>query len=630
MPIASAALASPPAVDPADAKRFGTLATLIGTTWAIGKQEVISITWDRPGFGILINRRGLYGHTETIVVPSTDGRNLRYVTRNMTFNDVREALIPVPGKGRFLVHATPGEREECRQAKSGTACTVLTATGKQWKADKSVIPVSAQSFNLAPVSAGQAAAVLAEAAKLGEFPDRPEKTYHPTLGILANIANKIWTNDYSFWPYAPFFEIWESGGTTSMVAKSPWGQTVHFKGGISIAMTGSFHSGSGFGDVYARTPVTVRVQEGGAAVFCTSGGKGVEDFCYRYRTDTTGKKLLAEPYGIPDQPRFVLNEFELSKDMRKSPLAAVAFKSFRSSDRSIHFFSADRFTFHSERMTREFRTSAAADNGILEKYRISPDGSVVWLSNGEKLVPSLRADILLAKQAKEDEGRIQTSLRVKEINRREREAFWSGFERDMAQMSVAVQSGAFNSNTWNATPFNFGMGSNTGAAVGDMGGIMHSSAPQMTPAQRVQYEELQAYKLREQIYGSSGSSAAGTQSAMTGRQAGNDSQPAEAKQPEIRWFSCVTTRWGRLPDNSTGILSHSYGVVSSTLSTDATSNRFRQKTQAGGIDGENGGGGCFPEASRFDARERVSAAVARNKKGPPHIQHYTGNDFGFN
>lgn len=100
-------------------------------------------------------------------------------------------------------------------------------------------------------------------------------------------------------------------------------------------------------------------------------------------------------------------------------------------------------------------------------------------------------------------------------------------------------------------------------------------------------------------------------------------------QTALRYFSCVTTRWGRISDGSTAILSHSYGVVTSKLNTDETSARFRERTGARGVDGENSGGGCFPEESRSDADFRIEAAIARNRKGPSRITHHTYQNFSF-
>lgn len=649
---------------PLDAKaaesKFGTLATLVGTTWAIGDDEVVEITWDRPGVGILITRKGLYGRSETIVVPSARGNSLRYARRSMNFGDVREAIIPLPKKGSYFIKATPGEREECRQSKDRSSCSVRTLSGRSWQADVNVIPTKAQTFVLAPINAGQAQALLSKVAVMGEFPDRPDSTFHPTLGVVAIAANRSWAGDNQ----QAFFEIWQNGAEISLVApmlRNGYDEPrpVQFKGSDKVPIAGSYLA-SHSSDVYRRRPVTLNVREGGAAVFCTTEPNGPKNkwiesikTCDVYRVDPSGSKLLRYHYAL-DMPmlRSVMTA-DVPHRLKSDGFAPVLGRTYRSADGKIHAFrllNGPPPVLVAEEVSATRRGSLLFGNGIAAKYRIGQDGGVSLVATGEKMVPVPRAAFLLATQALLDEGSIATSLRVKEINRRDNAAFWSGFERDMAQMGGAVQSGAFNSNTWKASPLPFA--TTSGGSVGDMGGTSYTSAPQMTPQQRAKFDELEQFKFREQIYngeapttfaqdarakmdgqrsgGSLSSSTAKPPSESPRARADVDDRDEVAQKPAPRWFTCVTTRWGKLPDGSDGVLSHSYGSVLSTLSTNETTARFRAQTGAHGIDGENSGGGCSPAASKAEADANITASMATNKKGPARVLHKTGQNFTYN
>ena len=494
---------------------FGTLGSLIGTSWSIGDEEVIDISWDRPDAGILIVRRGLYGRSETIVVPSSDRRSLRYVRRGVNFGDVREGVIATPAKGQFFLKISDREQENCRQAKSGIECVTLVRAGKTWKPDVNVVPAQAQKFSLIQVNAAQVAGVLSGIALLGEYPDRPEGSYDQMLGISENAANRLWANSL----LETFFELWKSNGNTHLLARNPfYGHaslslfgSVQFSGSAQTPLVGTYlnsHSSA----IYRRRTVTFSVREGGSVVICTTELNGPSNrvdesikTCSAFRLDVSGTKMLLKHYNYQYAPERSVLYSTLPVKVAPNDASSAVGRAYRSKDGRIHYFTlSGKYNSVFACTVGQTKTSVDVDPNLTKTYRINRKGDVFLVATGEALLSVPRAAYFLASQALEDARSIATSMKVAEINRRDNQAFWSGLERDMAEMTVAVQSGAFNSNTWNAAPAYFGPTSVAGGAVGDMGGVTRTSAPPMTPSQRAEYEQLQAYNLRERIYGSGG------------------------------------------------------------------------------------------------------------------------------
>lgn len=105
--------------------------------------------------------------------------------------------------------------------------------------------------------------------------------------------------------------------------------------------------------------------------------------------------------------------------------------------------------------------------------------------------------------------------------------------------------------------------------------------------------------------------------------------PARTEQAQqSRYFSCMSIRRKRLADGSSAIDSASYGVVTSTRSTDAVLQRFKQQTGASaGIDSENSGGSCMPYDNRADAEASVAKLVGRDRSAK--FTQNTGVNFTF-
>lgn len=184
-----------------DVKTWGGLAALPGTTWTIGKDEIVSIAWVEPGKVMRIRRAGLYGRRETVIRADADGK-LSYGHANYGANTLDEGSA-APSKSRVTLLNTTVAQIECRDRKGSLECERRSwqggkaqgfrvagglftgppqSQGGKWQ--------SAGEFVLTPTDQASARALIAAMPR--EFPDWPAGTFDPRLGVLDAMNGRDW------------------------------------------------------------------------------------------------------------------------------------------------------------------------------------------------------------------------------------------------------------------------------------------------------------------------------------------------------------------------------------------------------------------------------------------------------
>lgn len=518
----ASAQSAPLFLDPkAMERKFGTLASLIGTTWANGQEEVIDIKWDKPGEGILILRRGLYGTTETYVVPEAGGKSLRYVRLNMAFGDQLTANVPMPRTGQFFLRGTPGFREQCQQTKASVACTKLVPQGKAWVSDPAFVSLAEQAILLRPIQASAAAPIL-DRIGTTQFPDRPEGSYDPSVGMIGNAIGQQWYvnhNQVNGFPSSGLatYEFAKIGQDSFLVAPNPAGSTMHSVSDSVFAFrineNGQFFRSAMIYNGKAMVPrtTTISVREGGVAMICDM--RSGDSYCIEVRSSPDSKNIIQRYLRASGSSRsnhtfqFTNAPPKISSNLQ-SKFSVLSGKSFISSNGNLEFLSETMTDSDNRVITSitfdKYGTFLNA-NIVEDRFEISKDGALSYKNDAESLreISRFRLFYTLSEAEKFEREQSDRNLAAwsKEYKRRERQEFWAGVSRNVAAMT---QSHGFYSNVdvlRPAMPVDWiaSIPSPGAWAAGDMG-TFYTAAPQMTPQQRAEWDELERIKIRDQLY----------------------------------------------------------------------------------------------------------------------------------
>jgi hypothetical protein len=173
--VSVASRSTPP---PATAKMWGALATLDGTMWAEGKDQVLAYRWQDEGRAIEISEIGLWGTTRMRIALAEDGRSL---TARVTGADGQTSdMIAKPSPAGYIL-ANDDERRECAVSKRAIACRLSLPAGKKWVVDRSA--------TWAPTTPEAGQALLK--ALPGIFPARAPASFDMRVGQLALVSGKV-------------------------------------------------------------------------------------------------------------------------------------------------------------------------------------------------------------------------------------------------------------------------------------------------------------------------------------------------------------------------------------------------------------------------------------------------------
>lgn len=512
-----------PPLDPkAMERKFGSLAALVGTFWRVGNDEAWDIGWDRPGEGILIRLRGLYGEYETYIAPTEDGKSLRYIRRSGDFGTVEEGTMPLPARGRFWFGVRPAERTNCAVRKEQLQCgSQLLDAQRRWQATNSFVATKSD--------VARNAALLA--ALPGSFPARPAGAYHPTLGVLAEMAGKHWTVvQKASDPVSPgiyntqLFELFgKEGGTISLVTAAVEGiGPVVLEGSEKTTLKGSV--------AYPATENPGRrgshwlaVGRGGQASLCGSL-PGFSSTCRTWRLSRDGT-LARVVEGSKVELWRVASPVPIEAN---NILTRLEGRYFRADDGGILSFAGTYMQFHSSRSewegargcslivkTKEAKCTDESPAPLTvgpssftigtSSYRLMDNVFVRRTSDGREKkwteIPHVVAKLQWRDRETEKEYRL--AVADNREYRRERQAAAERNAQQWGQLLGQISSGTLLPEYMKpTTPAQWAarLPSTGHAAVGDMGGASRTAAPRMTPQQQAQFDELERFKIREQLY----------------------------------------------------------------------------------------------------------------------------------
>jgi hypothetical protein len=543
------------ALDPKSMERkFGTLASLVGTYWQIGNPEyhlgqtkflvveTVQIEWDRPGEGIIIKRRGSFGGTDTIVVPAPSGKSLRYARLNLTYGHQETGDLPMPKKGVFNLLKTGSLEESCRLQKRGSPiCTLTGSSGVRFA------PYQLQAINPQTVAQLQSEVTF-------QFPDRPIGSYHPTLGLLAEASGKRW-GVLGTGGMETAFVGWQDGEVVSGVidfVPRYWIHGVVFvSGNVAGPLQGTFPAPI-TKDPASRGSVVYSVLPGGIGAVCISSHDGAS--CGQLRVSASGKHLfydgkiyeaLADTSKIPGffnkhngryfirQPGsfFHLRGFEDRGSLSivdgawefKSDCAFVAGQSTGNCFRGDHRFTGDITGQKSFRVIGEDVEIAG------ERHSIG-DGFLVVTKDGVELgrypeVPF--AKVRLLAQARADERWIDKVTANAEYARAENRRLNEQWNRSMAGLLGQIASGEFSANTFQpSTPADWSIRSS--ANTPGFGSYTYVPVAPASPEELAKQEELARFKIREELYGNGVASTASTDSAMVSSKGSSENATSDS------------------------------------------------------------------------------------------------------
>ncbi|MEZ5708938.1 MAG: hypothetical protein R3E02_06070 [Blastomonas sp.] len=530
-PPASVASLDPKAME----RKFGTLASLVGTSWTMGTHSVNEIRWDRPGEDIIIRWQGLYGDQERYIVPTADGKSLRYVTRNNVYGNSYEATVPLPKKGRFYLGANAVWRLDCTIKKGAMDCTSQSPDAKQrWQ--------PGGKLSVARSTPERDAALLA--ALPGQFPDRLTGQYHPTLGVLAEMVGQPWVVVSKPDPlpaahWTPqLFEIFGNNDQMSLVIDGPDG-VVMLNGSDKQQLTGTraAPNPSNPGNTYRYKLI---VDGGGAAQLCRPESyPPYAQICNTWRLSRDGQMAL---YSIGSQ-NFLWRIAPMAPVDKATVLGKLhqRYFSFNGAVKSFQYnANGGSMIDHVAQWEKRYciinlkareadcsgkkspvSTTANSIQMNGRSYVLNDKTLTITEADGTKSVWNEvnRAFAELTIQDKYLEKEYRESVRDYNRNMREKREEEARSAARWGQLFGQIASGAFNSNAWQpSTPAMWANGI-PGGAVGDMGASRYVAAPQMSAEQRAQADELERFRIRQQIYG-------------TGNQA-SSSQPYQAAYDQL-------------------------------------------------------------------------------------------------
>ena len=538
----TAAAASPMAAGsagPVDPKRWGMLAQMAGTTWT-DSDSVYAIDWITPNAAMLIKRTGLWGDEEILVTPSTDGKGLLYRRNVPDKREEAEGVAPAGG-GRFALKYDAMIRETCKLSKG-----LLVCEGSRIFAGKS----SDLREQFSPVSRAQGAALVA--AQPGVFPERPQGWFDLKLGLFADAAGGRWelshTKQQGKWAKT-------AGGLALEVGagQASDGMVVHIASTILGTKSLLFKESKADGKLYASvSAANHKNPEGRSNVQLVTRDNGRSAYCYVYYEQTycdywslskDGRMLLVSGSGYAfalsqvDAPKFAAGQFGL--------LASLNEKSFQSpsgeimsftvygepgkaaSGASIYYYQDGEATGYCgtnatqgldcTRYARRNNTTYKVTLTAANAREFTRDGATFTLDAGGNLVsrrpnqaPVLHrrltwGDLRHIEQAKSDNDRIRYAYNDRRMRKESSDAVWRGIAQGVAEFGNTYRA-AQQQNSFLA-PVPLPVRSNPQAGVGgyqSMGTITRVQAPQQSLAERYRTEELERFKVREQIYGGSG------------------------------------------------------------------------------------------------------------------------------
>lgn len=506
------------------AKRFGSLASLVGTSWTIGKDTVNEISWDRPGEGILIRWRGIWGDRERLVAPTADGKSLRYIQRDNDYGFVDEAVVPIPGGGRFLLEAMPNDRAECAIRKDRIECTNLaTDAKKKWQRTSTYVAAKS--------TPARDAALLA--ALPGSFPMRGVGRYHPTLGVLAEMAAQRWTWVQTSAPLKPGYyspqllEIYESDNSLSLML-TEGNNVIPLQGSRTRLLTAKVADPVN-ADPGRTLGYTLKVWPGGATGLCTfQTYKPYAEQCRMWRLSKDGTLALVTDHAgnrafwraIPPLPADTAAVFrKLDGRYFRTPGGFV--RSFTTSREVIVMASYGSHGSPYHCQLQPSASSAICGTEKPQRLIVQPAsfsiGNTTYLPGDKSLTvqkPDGKTEMWteLSRSSAElgwQEARVaaeyRSALRQYRIDMRAQRAEEQRIAERWQQTFRAIAGGAYNSPLLQpSTPADWSARLSSGSAsLPGMGGSYHVAAPMMTPQQQAQWDEVERYKIRQQIYGQS-------------------------------------------------------------------------------------------------------------------------------
>lgn len=492
------------------AKRFGALASLVGSSWQIGTDEIVQIKWDRPGEVISIKRFGLFGPTETLVAPGATPNTLRYIRINQSFGDTLDSTAPVQKDGRFYIRATPKFRENCQKSGLSIICSRLVPSVKNWVSDVNIVSSAEKSVLLSPIDESIIPAFLS---RIGSyiFPDRPEGTYNPALGMIEFASGREWfpqmpadQTDPNNPMFDLSFEVATVNGKISMSSFDPGrigSRPILFQQGSDGVLRSRIVSS--WDDSLFYRDITLVIREGGVAIMCDAASGNPRDTqrkeCSEIRVSADGNKLLQRylldgATSLTFVPAVTIRSYQNNK----LNIGLLEGKAFEGMDGLQYYFSSLKFA----RNNRADRDLVIYVNGkyshskIIDRISLINENEIT-LNDGGKLhrVPSIK---FFAHQHFSRIAEVErTHAIVQRNDQRDREAFWSGLANDITAVS---RSNRYQSNAWTGSPVITGPATTSTNAQAGMGGVFFRAPTPMTPKQRAEWEELERIKIREQLY----------------------------------------------------------------------------------------------------------------------------------
>lgn len=544
---------------PVDSKRWGALAGYIGSHWK-SPTKVYSIEWDRPGEVIRIGFDGLLGAAETLVVPDADGKSLRYVFSNPATGMIYDDRVAVERGKSFVLRTTATVRAVCKPAEGG----LLNCIDRRKLRDKQPEPTSA----LARTDAAGAQAFLS--AFPNHFPGRPPGRFDPQYGMLAEMAGRRWTEDPKPSSYSTS-ELFEFGGTPQGRAlitriRGQFGspRVAYLQASGSGALSGTYYSGT-VDSPNAMAGVSLTIDAEGVASICSAPG------CDQWRVSRDGQLALRMRAETGSWTATIFRPVPAAPPTGRKLYDDLNGKIFRAPNGRTVSFTASPGNFavtmswsRGERQSTVCYTTATPDVAecsgpsgvrkglpfVVRETGVSVDGYSFVLLDGkmvrrneksnEQLIfqPSSVGLVELDYHADEDqadqrrlrrENRIQTAAK----ERREREMIG-------AIMGAAQAIGgalAANSSASNYTPSYRGSSSSGGigqpSGYAGMGTSSFTPMPMASPAYIKQQDELERFRIREQIYGTAPRTAERPY-AKAYEQLARDNAASDVRKAELR------------------------------------------------------------------------------------------------
>lgn len=544
--VAQTAIAPPPGAAPH--KVFASLLPYIGTHWTSPEQSTaFAIDWDRPNQSIVIRWDGLFGSGESIVVPAADGRSLRYVQRMAGIDGVTETMVRP--RSNSMIFRAGDNQATCIPVKRQTNinCVIIGPVG----------------MTNAQVQRTDAAGYAALVAKYPvKFPPRAKGQYHPTLGVLAEMAGRSWypvgkPGDKPNGP-AGGVEIGMAGNELFVVSEISQ-RAALLKGTATTQLRGTqAHPVNANPD--KTVPYWLDVGKGGDSGICNSEYSNTA--CVRWHLSSDGETAM-ELGSVAQYYR----AYRFPENRRMGVLARLEGRWFKmpgGASRS-HWRSGDNvagFTYYNDQgevtsmcvfdfaanqhqcgySTMQPVKLTVDDNSYSyggDHWTLVGDENLTYLpaaSNGARgkpvlYTPANRGMLALEWQGNWARRKYDDALAYYREWKREEAAERRASAARWGALAGQVASGAFNSNTWKPSTtadWQARIGSSVGGAGGGSSGggssgsapsqaggfaqsggaVVFTPAPRMTPQQQAQADELARYQIRERIYGTGGGASA--------------------------------------------------------------------------------------------------------------------------